>query len=165
MLFSTLTEVSPHTGGMPGQQETQLKETGIKTMQAKSSASKKAHEIKNAAFAFGVYGNNSKRIADVAVTNSGLVWSNGKASKDVVVKWDAFINWMESQLSAPAAKKAPAKAKAKAKAKAAAPKAKAPVKSKAKKAAKSAANGAKRAAVKKAPAKAPVAAVSVSTVH
>ena len=72
MLFSTLTEVSPHTGGMPGQQETQLKETGIKTMQAKSSASKKAHEIKNAAFAFGVYGNNSKRIADVAVTNGKL---------------------------------------------------------------------------------------------
>jgi hypothetical protein len=130
-------------------------------MQAKSTASKKAHEIKNAAFAFGVYGNNSKRIADVAVTNNGLVWSNGKASKDVVVKWDAFINWMESQLPAPAAKKAPAKAKAKA----AAPKAKAPVKSKAKKVAKSAANGAKRAAVKKAPAKAPVAAASASTVH
>lgn len=131
-------------------------------MQAKSSASKKAHEIKNAAFAFGVYGNNSKRIADVAVTDKGLVWSNGKASKDLVVKWDAFINWMESQLPAPAAKKAPAKAKAKA----AAPKAKAPVKSKAKKAAKSAANGVKRAAVKKAPAKAPVAAAaSVSTVH
>ena len=130
-------------------------------MQAKSTASKKAHEIKNAAFAFGVYGNNSKRIADVAVTNSGLVWSNGKASKDVVVKWDAFINWMESQLPAPAAKKAPAKVKAKA----AAPKAKAPAKSKAKKVAKSAANGAKRAAVKKAPAKAPVAAASASTVH
>jgi hypothetical protein len=131
-------------------------------MQAKSSASKKAHEIKNAAFAFGVYGNNSKRIADVAVTNSGLVWSNGKASKDVVVKWDAFINWMESQLPTPAAKKAPAKAS---KAKAAAPKAKAPAKSKAKKVVKSQANGTKRAAVKKTDAKAPVAAASVSTVH
>jgi hypothetical protein len=127
-------------------------------MQAKSSASKKAHEIKNAAFAFGVYGNNSKRIADVAVTSNGLVWSNGKASKDVVVKWDAFINWMESQLPAPAAKKAPAKA---AKAKAAAPKAKAPAKGKVKKVAKSPANGTKRAAAKKAP----VAAAAVSTVH
>src|SRR5690606_4286771 len=121
--------------------------------------SKKAHEIKNAAFAFGVYGNNSKRIADVAVTSDGLVWKNGKASKDVVVKWDAFINWMESQLPAPAAKKAPAKAKA------AAPKAKAPAKSKAKKAAKSAANGTKRAAAKKAPAPAPVEEASISAVH
>lgn len=127
-------------------------------MQEKSSASKKTHEIKNAAFAFGVYGNNAKRIADVSVTDKGLIWSNGKASKDLVVKWDAFINWMESQRPAPAAKKAPAKAKA------AAPKAKVPAKSNAKKAAKSSANGTKRAAAKT-PAKAPVAAVSVSTVH
>ena len=129
-------------------------------MQAKSSTSKKAHEIRNAAFAFGVYGNNSKRIADVSVTDKGLVWSNGKASKDVVVKWDAFINFMESQLPAPAAKKAPAKAKAKA----AAPKAEAPATSKAKKAAKSAASGTKRAAAKKTSAKAPAAA-SESTMH
>ncbi len=133
-------------------------------MQAKTSASKKAHEIKNAAFAFGVYGNNSKRIADVAVTNKGLVWSNGKASKDLVVKWDAFINWMESQLSA-----APAKKKAPVKAKAAAPKAKAPAKSKAKKVTKARAktNGTKRVVAKKVASKASAAKASASaaTLH
>lgn len=140
-------------------------------MQAKSSAFKKALEIKNAAFAFGVYGNNSKRIADVSVTNKGLVWSNGKAAKDVVVKWDAFINWMESQLPAPANKKAPAKPKAKAKA--AAPKAKAPAKakasanSKAKAATKTraSANGTKRVAAKRTSSRASTAKASAATVH
>lgn len=68
-------------------------------MQIKTEAGK-AHHIKNTAIAFGVYGNGSKRLGDVAMTNKGLVWSNNasKASKDVSVKWDAFINWMQSQL-------------------------------------------------------------------
>lgn len=132
-------------------------------MQAKSSTSKKAHAIKNPAFAFGVYGNNARRIADVSVTDKGLIWSDGKASKEVVVKWDAFINWMESQLPAPAKKKAPAKAKAPAS------KAKAPATGKAKKVTKARAgsNGAKRAPAKKAATKASSAKTSASsaTVH
>ena len=118
-------------------------------MQAKSSASRKAHEIRNPAIAFGVYGSGSKRIGDIAVTCKGLVWSNGTA-KDVLVKWDAFIGWMEQQLPAAANKKA----------KAAAPKTKAPasgtdVKTSKSGAASAKANGAKRAPrARKAPAKA-----------
>lgn len=138
-------------------------------MQAKSSTSKKALGIKNAAFAFGVYGNNSKRIADVSVTDKGLIWNNGKASKDFVVKWDAFINWMESQLPSPAKKKAPAKAKtaaSKAKAPARA-KASASSKSKAAPKARASANGTKRVAAKKATSRASSAKTSASsaTVH
>jgi hypothetical protein len=69
-------------------------------MQMKTEAGK-AHEIKNPAIAFGVYGQDAKRLGDVAVTSKGLVWSNGrKASKDITVKWDAFIDWMQSQLQA-----------------------------------------------------------------
>jgi hypothetical protein len=69
-------------------------------MQMKTEAGK-AHEIKNPAIAFGIYGQGAKRLGDVAVTSKGLVWSNGrKASKDITVKWDAFIDWMQSQLQA-----------------------------------------------------------------
>jgi hypothetical protein len=70
-------------------------------MQIKTEAGKKALELKNAAIAFGIYGNGAKRLGDLALTNSGLVWSKGKTktSKDVTVKWDAFIAWMQSQLS------------------------------------------------------------------
>ncbi len=73
-------------------------------MQTKNEAGKKALEIKNAAIAFGVYGDGSKRLGDVALTNKGIVWSKGaaKSTKDVSVKWDAFINWMQSQLASPA---------------------------------------------------------------
>lgn len=81
-------------------------------MQIKTEAGR-THEIKNAAIAFGVYGHGSKRLGDVAVTNKGLVWSNGasKSAKDVTVKWDDFINWMQSQL--PAQGKTAAKSTAK----------------------------------------------------
>jgi hypothetical protein len=70
-----------------------------KTMQMKSEAAKKSHAIKTAAVAIGVYGKGAKRLGDIAVTGKGLVWSNGasKSGKDVTVKWDAFINWMQSQ--------------------------------------------------------------------
>lgn len=70
-----------------------------------------AHEIKNTAIAFGVYGNGEKRLGDVAVTSKGLVFSKSKSAKDVSVKWDDFINWMQSQLQ-PAAKTVKAKAQA-----------------------------------------------------
>ena len=67
-------------------------------MQLKTEAGK-AHEIKNPAIAFGIYGQGAKRLGDIALTSKGLVWNNGKkASKDVTVKWDAFITWMQSQL-------------------------------------------------------------------
>lgn len=111
-------------------------------MQIKTEAGK-AHEIKNPAIAFGIYGHGAKRLGDVAVTSKGLVWNNGKkASKDVTVKWDAFINWMQSQLAA-GAKTAAAKI--------AAPKSGKPAKAKATKSAKSAAaKTAKRRIAKKA---------------
>lgn len=71
-------------------------------MQIKTEAGKKALEIKNAAIAFGIYDNGAKRLGEVALTNSGLVFSKGKVkgAKDVTVKWDAFIAWMQSQLPA-----------------------------------------------------------------
>lgn len=79
-------------------------------MQVKTEAGK-AHEIKNTAIAFGVYGSGEKRLGDVAVTSKGLVFSKSKSAKDVSVKWDDFINWMQSQLQ-PAAKTVKAKAPA-----------------------------------------------------
>ncbi len=83
-------------------------------MQIKNEAAKKATEIKNAAIAFGIYGNGARRLGDLALTNKGLVWSNkAKSTKDVTVKWDAFIAWMSSQLPASSAKaKKPAKSRA-----------------------------------------------------
>lgn len=86
-------------------------------MQTKTASFKKASEIKNAGIAIGVYGNGSKRLGDIAVTNKGLVWSNGasKAAKDVTVKWDAFIGFMQSQLKTPAKTAAKATKKAAAK--------------------------------------------------
>jgi hypothetical protein len=84
-------------------------------MQTKTEAGK-AHEIKIPALAFGIYGDGARRLGDVAVTAKGLVWKNGK-SKDVTVKWDAFVNWMQSQrdtgaktMKAPKAAKPAAKA-------------------------------------------------------
>jgi hypothetical protein len=66
-------------------------------MQMKTEAGK-AHEIKNPAINFGVYGQDAKRLGDIVVTSKGLVWSNGrKSSKDITVKWSAFIDWMQSQ--------------------------------------------------------------------
>ena len=83
-------------------------------MQIKHEAANKATEIKNAAIAFGIYGNDARRLGDLALTNKGLVWSNGKAknAKDVTVKWDALITWMSSQLPAGAKAKKPAKSRA-----------------------------------------------------
>ena len=68
----------------------------IRQMQTKIASSKKASEIKNAAIAIGVFGNDAKRLGDIAVTNKGLVWSknSSKAAKDVTVKWDAFTQNM-----------------------------------------------------------------------
>ncbi|MGB0086904.1 MAG: hypothetical protein WBP94_16215 [Rhodomicrobiaceae bacterium] len=80
-------------------------------MQIKHQAANKATEIKNAAIAFGIYGNGARRLADLALTNKGLVLSNGNA-KDVTVKWDALITWMSSQLPAGAKAKKPAKSRA-----------------------------------------------------
>jgi hypothetical protein len=90
--------------------KTTTNELRDRTMQIKTQAGK-AHQIKNTAIAFGVYGNGSKRLGDIAVTNKGLVWSNGvKSAKDVAVKWDAFIDWMQSQLGPQANKAKTAKA-------------------------------------------------------
>ena len=81
-------------------------------MQIKHQAANKATEIKNAAIAFGIYGNDARRLGDLALTNKGLVLSNGNNAKDVTVKWDALITWMSSQLPAGAKAKKPAKSRA-----------------------------------------------------
>jgi len=122
-------------------------QTGDQIMQIKTEAGR-THEIKNAAIAFGVYGNGSKRLGDVAVTNRGLVWSNGasKSAKDVTVKWDDFIDWMQSQL--PAQGKTASKTAAKSAAKSAKPATKSSAK-----AAQNGAAPARKAAAKSAPAK------------
>lgn len=76
-------------------------------MQIKSQTSKKPVEFKNPAIAFDLQGKGA-----ISVTPKGLIWKAGKTqnAKNVTVKWDAFANWMQSQLSgAPKAKKAPAK--------------------------------------------------------
>jgi hypothetical protein len=75
-------------------------------MQIKQEAAKKATEIKNAAIAFDIYGNGSRRLGDLALTNKGLVLSNGKAKsgKDITVKWDTLIAWMSAQNAATAPK-------------------------------------------------------------
>jgi hypothetical protein len=122
-------------GDILGQGKTIIQ--GTHAMQIKTEAGK-AHEIKNTSIAFGVYGNGEKRLGDVAVTSKGLVFSKSKSAKDVSVKWDDFINWMQSQLR-PAAKTVKAKAPAS--------KAKTAKKTRAK------AAGAKTAAAKSSPAK------------
>ena len=68
-------------------------------MQIKTQPIKEAIEIKNSGIAFDVYNNGMKRIGDLAVTKNGLVWNNGSGqrAKGVTVKWDDFINWMQSQ--------------------------------------------------------------------
>lgn len=76
-------------------------------MQIKSQTSKKPVEFKNPAIAFDLQGKGA-----ISVTPKGLIWKAGKTqnAKNVTVKWDAFANWMQSQLpGAPKAKKAPAK--------------------------------------------------------
>lgn len=64
-------------------------------MQIKTQTSKKPLEIKNPAIAFDIYGKGA-----VSVTQQGLIWKAGKtpSAKNITVKWDAFINWMQSQL-------------------------------------------------------------------
>ena len=67
-------------------------------MQIKTQPFKEAIEIKNTGIAFDVYNSGAKRIGDLAVTKNGLVWNNGSAQrKGVTVKWDDFINWMQTQ--------------------------------------------------------------------
>jgi hypothetical protein len=64
-------------------------------MQTKTQTTKKPLEIKNPAIAFDIYGKGA-----VSVTPKGLIWTAGRAQsgKNITVKWDAFINWMQSQL-------------------------------------------------------------------
>ena len=78
-------------------------------MQIKTQSSKKTIEFKNPAMIFDIQGKGA-----VSVTPKGLVWKTGKtqSAKNVTVKWDAFVNWMQSQLPAqPKAKKAAKSAK------------------------------------------------------
>ena len=78
-------------------------------MQIKTQPIKEAIEIKSSGIAFDVYNNGAKRIGDLAITKNGLVWSNGSTqrTKGVIVKWDQFINWMQSQTQTKAPARAP----------------------------------------------------------
>jgi hypothetical protein len=76
-------------------------------MQIKTQTNKKPLEFKNPAIAFDLQGKGA-----VSVTPKGLIWKAGKTqnAKNVTVKWDAFVNWMQSQMQGePKAKKAAAK--------------------------------------------------------
>jgi hypothetical protein len=75
-------------------------------MQMKTQTAKKSREFKNPAIAFDFQDKGA-----VCVTPTGLVWKNGAAqnAKNVTVKWDAFINWMQSQLPTQPKAKKPAK--------------------------------------------------------
>jgi hypothetical protein len=75
-------------------------------MQTKTQTSKKPFEIKNPAIAFDIYGKGA-----ISVTPKGLIWKAGKApsAKNITVKWDAFIDWMQTQISGEAKAKKTAK--------------------------------------------------------
>ena len=78
-------------------------------MQIKTQPFKEPIEIKNSGIAFDVYGSGAKRIGDLAVTKDGLIWNKSTAqrTKGVTVKWDQFINWMQSQTQTKAPARAP----------------------------------------------------------
>lgn len=70
-------------------------------------------ELKNTGIAFDVYGSGSKRLGDLSVTQTGLVWCKGASSRNnskLTVKWNDFIGWMQSQMKNEI--KAPAKTRA-----------------------------------------------------
>jgi hypothetical protein len=74
-------------------------------MQVKTQPFKEAIEIKSDGIIFDVYGNGSKRLGDLSVTRTGLVWckgANGKMprGKGINVKWEDFITWVQSQQAA-----------------------------------------------------------------
>lgn len=71
-------------------------------MQVKTQPFKEAIELKSDGICFDVYGNGAKRLGDLSVTKTGLVWckgANGKAprGKGINVKWEDFISWVQSQ--------------------------------------------------------------------
>ncbi len=78
-------------------------------MQLKTQSSNDALEIRNAGIAFDVYAKGAKRLGDLALTRSGLIWSNGNVQRagGVTVKWDDFINWMQAQAPMKAETKKP----------------------------------------------------------
>lgn len=114
-------------------------------------------ELKNTGVAFDVYGSGSKRLGDLSVTQTGLVWCKGASSRNnskLTVKWNDFIVWMQSQMKNQI--KAPAKSRAAAASKSAASKPAAAKTSTAKTATKKAVTkkaAVKKVAAKKAPAK------------
>lgn len=56
-------------------------------------------EIKNKGVEFQVHGNDGTFKGDCYVTKKGLIWCAGKTSRQngVEVKWEDFIEWMESE--------------------------------------------------------------------
>jgi hypothetical protein len=74
-------------------------------MQVKTQPFKEALELKGEGISFDVYGNGSKRLGDLCVTKAGLIWSKGpnaRASRDggINVKWEEFIDWVQSRRAA-----------------------------------------------------------------
>jgi hypothetical protein len=74
-------------------------------MQVKTQPFKEALELKGDGISFDVYGNGSKRLGDLCVTKAGLIWSKGqnaRATRDggINVKWEEFIDWVQSRRAA-----------------------------------------------------------------
>jgi len=55
-----------------------------------------AMDVKNNGVEFTVYSNDDKFLGDLYVTKSGLIWCQGKTSRDrgVRVNWEEFMEWM-----------------------------------------------------------------------
>ena len=55
-------------------------------------------QVKNKGIEFQVYGNDGVFRGDMIINKSGIIWCEGKTHRKngVPVKWDDFIEWMNS---------------------------------------------------------------------
>lgn len=53
-------------------------------------------DVKNKGMTLGVADTRGKHIGNIKITKTGLTWFNGKSQSGQKVKWDDFIEWMNS---------------------------------------------------------------------
>lgn len=55
-------------------------------------------EVKRNGIEFAVYNNSGEFRGDMFITQSGLIWCEGRTRREggVKVSWDEFIDWMNS---------------------------------------------------------------------
>jgi hypothetical protein len=55
-------------------------------------------EIKNKGIELDIYSNDNKHLGDLVVTKTNLIWCKGKTApaNGKKVKWEKFIEWMET---------------------------------------------------------------------